>query len=99
MRVPYSRRSSALPESLESRTLLSSGFPNIDISKLPGNQAEGAISIDRANPNNEFALSNIDSGDGLMAATSSDGGHSWAQRLIGDDSDGLPPACCDPSVS
>jgi hypothetical protein len=99
MRVPHPQRSFALPESLEPRTLLSSSFPNVNVSKLAGNQAEGSISIDRANPNNEFALSNIDSGDGLMAATSSDGGHSWSERLIADDTDGLPPACCDPSVS
>jgi hypothetical protein len=83
---------------LERRTLLSSSFPNTNISKMLGNQAEGAIAVDRADPNKVFAVSNIDAGDGLVAATSSDGGKTWSRRTMANDKDGLPAACCDPSA-
>ena len=85
-------------EPLEARTMLSSSFPNVDVAPLPGNQSEGAIAIDRTNSSRLFALSNTDSGDGLSAALSSDGGVSWTSRLIATGSDGLDPACCDPSA-
>jgi hypothetical protein len=86
-------------EILEPRRLLSSVFPNINISQLAGNQAEGSITVDRADLSKMFAVSNIDAGDGLVAATSSDGGATWSQRLIATDTDGLPPACCDCSAA
>lgn len=92
-----SRRAST--ESLEPRTLLSSSFPNVNISKTTGNQAEGSIVVDRADPTHLFAVSNIDIGDGLMTGTSTDGGASWSHKLIANDKDSLPPACCDPSVA
>jgi hypothetical protein len=86
-------------EHLEPRRLLSAAFTNINISKLKGNQAEGAIAIDPVNPNLAFAVSNIDTGDGLMVATSADGGTIWSPRTIATDTDGLPPACCDCSAA
>lgn len=86
-------------EPLEPRTLLSSSFPNINISKTPGNQAEGSIVVDRADPSRLFAVSNIDVGDGLMTGISIDGGSTWSHKLIANDKDNLPPACCDPSVA
>lgn len=89
----------AVFEELEVRRLLSGGFPNVNVSRMSGNQAEGAIAVDRADPNHLFAVSNIDVGDGLMLATSSDGGATWIRRTIANDVDGLPPACCDPSAS
>jgi hypothetical protein len=47
-----------------------------------------------------FEISNIDVGDGLLAATSDDGGVTWSRRLIASASqDTLPPACCDPSAA
>jgi len=85
-------------EPLEPRRLLSSSFPNINISKLLGNQAEGAIAVDRADPTKLVWVSNIDVGDGLMAATSSNSGASWSTKTIANDRDGLPAACCDPSA-
>jgi hypothetical protein len=92
------RRGFVGTESLEPRRLLSSSFPNINISKMLGNQAEGAIAVDRADPSKLFAVSNIDVGDGLMAATSTDGGATWSRKTIANDKDGLPAACCDPSA-
>src|SRR5690348_4673532 len=87
------------PETLEPRMLLSSSFANLNISKMPGNQAEGSIMVDRTDPAHLVAISNIDVGDGLMVATSSDSGATWSHRLIANDKDGLPAACCDPSVA
>lgn len=84
---------------MESRTLLSAGFPNVNISRMTGNQAEGAIIVDKADSSQVFAVSNIDTGDGLLAATSSDGGVTWTRHTIANDTDNLPPACCDPSAS
>ena len=86
-------------EKLERRFLLSSGFVNINVSRMTGNQAEGAIAVDPAEPSRLFSISNIDVGDGLVAATSADGGGTWSRRLIANDSDHLPGACCDPSAA
>ena len=89
----------AAAEALERRTLLSGAVANIDVGKMLGNQAEGAIVVDRANPSKMFVATNIDVGDGLMAATSNDGGQTWTRRTIANDKDGLPAACCDPSAA
>src|SRR5579872_3254540 len=95
-----SKRPEIRIESLEPRRLLSSSFPNINLSKMLGNQAEGQITVDRADPSKVFAVSNIDVGDGLVAVTSSDGGATWsAAKTIANDKDGLPAACCDPSAT
>src|SRR6266478_6096854 len=73
-------RQSLLSEKLERRTLLSGAVANINLSKLLGNQAEGSIVVDRADSSKVFAVSNLDVGDGLMAATSTDGGATWTRR-------------------
>ncbi|HEY2589911.1 MAG TPA: sialidase family protein [Tepidisphaeraceae bacterium] len=86
-------------ERLEPRTLFSSAFTNINISKMKGNQAEGAIAVDPVDPSKMFAVSNIDTGDGLMAATTSDGGTTWSATVIAKDNSALPAACCDPSAA
>jgi hypothetical protein len=88
----------AVTEVLERRTLLSGGVANVNVSKLLGNQAEGAIVVDHLDPSQMFVATNIDVGDGLMAATSNDGGQTWNHRIIANDKDGLPAACCDPSA-
>lgn len=95
----HRRRPTTVVERLESRMLLTAAFTNIDVSKMKGNQAEGSIAVDRADGSKLVAVSNIDSGDGLMLATSSDGGATWSSRVIANDSDSLPAACCDPSVA
>lgn len=91
-----------IPEPLERRTLLSSSlssFSNVNITRMSGNQAEGAIAADPTNPSRLFVATNVDQGDGLVVATSGDGGQTWASRLIANDTDNLPPACCDPSTA
>jgi hypothetical protein len=86
-------------ERLEPRRLLSSTMPNVDIGPMTGNQAEGSIAVDPIDPSRLVAITNIDFGDGLMIATSADGGATWTHRTMADDKDGLPPACCDPSLA
>lgn len=88
-------------EPLEHRRLFASAFANVDISTRAGNEAEGAIAIDRTNPQRLFAFSNLAGSDaGLFAATSNDGGLTWsARRVLAPDGDVLPPACCDPTAA
>jgi hypothetical protein len=87
-------------EQLENRRLLAANpIPaNINLTRMRGNQAEGAVAVDPTNANRIFILSNIDRGDGLFTARSSDGGVHWSKTVIADGSDGLVPACCDPSA-
>src|ERR1041385_1795895 len=92
--------SSAFIERLELRVLMAAHVPqNINLSQMFDNQSEGAIAIDPSNPNRIFAFSNIEFGDGLFTARSSDGGKNWSRKLIANDRDNLVPACCDPTAS
>lgn len=95
-----SPKSAPLIEFLEPRQLLAIDVPeNVNVSRLPDNQAEGAITIDRANPDRMFAFSNMGLDDAMMAAWSDDGGRSWHSRVIATGADGLVAACCDPTAS
>ncbi len=89
-------------EQLEERQLLAIGAgANVNISQLPGNQAEATIAIDRTDPTHLFAASNIDTGDGIYVSVSTDSGVTWGGRIIADGSPGdtFPLACCDPSAA
>jgi hypothetical protein len=92
-------RQGALVQPLESRVLLSVVPTDVNITRAPQNQSEPAIAINPLSPSHVFEISNIETGDGLMAAVSSDGGVTWSARTIANDSDNLPPACCDPSAA
>src|SRR3954463_10368089 len=90
-------------ESLERRALFSaviqSPLPTpIDVSPLAGPQAEPSIAVSLRDPRVLFAASNMN-GSSLFAATSSDGGATWAGREFATGADGLPRACCDPSAA
>jgi hypothetical protein len=85
-------------EPLEERQLLAVPL-NINLSKMRGSQSEGAIAIDPTNSSRMFVVSNIDRGDGLFTARSSDGGAHWTKNIIADGFDSLVPACCDPSAT
>ena len=69
-------------ERLEERQLLAVVPTNINLSKMRGSQSEGAVAIDPTNANRIFVMSNIDRGDGLFTARSSDGGAHWTKALI-----------------
>ena len=98
--MPYrSNPRQAAIEKLEPRRLLSAAFTNVNITRMKGSQAEGAIAVDPASPSHLFTATNIDKGDGIAVAVSSDGGATWTARTIANDHDSLPAACCDPSVA
>ena len=73
------RRPPTAPEPLEPRRLFDSAFPNVNVSRLPGNHAEGTIAIDPTNPSRLFAASNAP-GAGVLTASSTDGGATWTTR-------------------
>src|SRR6478735_7053805 len=78
-------------ERLEDRQLLAATpIPaNINLSKMRGSQSEGAVAVDPTNGSRIFVVSNIDRGDGLFTARSSDGGGHWSKKVIATGSDGL----------
>lgn len=89
-------------EILETRALLAGPnltvSPAVDVSKLPGNQAEEVIAINPTNPKNVVVLSNsANPGTGLFYAVSFDGGKTFATSTIANGGD-FPAACCDPSA-
>jgi hypothetical protein len=73
---------------------------NVNVTRLAGNQAEGAIGVDPTNPRRVVTVANeLAAGTGLAVGVSTDGGATWATRVIANGSDSLPAACCDPTVS
>jgi hypothetical protein len=94
-----SRRFPCSCEPLEPRQHFSSSFPNINIAPMTGNEAEGAIAVDPADPSRVFAVVNVDTADQQLAAISNDGGATWTERSITNGADGLPQACCDASAA
>ncbi len=71
---------------------------NVNISKMHANQTEESVAINKTNPNNIVAISNLDTANGLFKAFSTDGGKTWTTDVIAD-GDGLGTACCDGSLS
>jgi len=72
---------------------------NINVSRTAGNQSEGTIAVNPADPDRVFTASNTRD-DGLFAAYTTDRGRTWAGRTIADGaSDNLEFACCDPSAA
>ena len=94
-------RRASVVEALEGRRLLSSEFANVNLSRRPGNEAEGAVAVDPSNPSRLFAFSNTDDTEpGLFATYSTDGGRTWAPgRTLGAEGGDVPPACCDPTAT
>jgi hypothetical protein len=90
-------------ETLEGRLLFATVPPGVlisNVSRTTGNDAEANIAVDPTNPLRVLAASNIGATDGLRVGVSDDGGATWQTRVVaGDGSDGLPVACCDPSVA
>jgi hypothetical protein len=72
--------------------------PNHNVSMMLGNQAETTIAINPTNPNNIVVVSNIQFGQALFKAYTTDGGVTWTKDVIAD-GDELGFACCDPSLS
>src|SRR6266702_3691526 len=71
---------------------------NINTSKTHGDEAETAVAINHANPQQITAVSNLNSGSGLFHGWSSDGGTTWNHDVIAD-GDALGVACCDAQLA
>src|SRR5438105_15956826 len=61
---------------------------NVDVSRRSGNESESAIAIDPTNPNRMFILSNVDNGNFLFGAYSTNAGATWTTRHLATGSDG-----------
>src|SRR5688572_9362380 len=77
--VELGEKSMAFIEALEARELLAAVPENINLSRMNGSQSEGAIAVDPTNASRIFVVSNIDRGDGLFTARSSNGGETWSK--------------------
>ncbi|MEO8424548.1 MAG: sialidase family protein [Actinomycetota bacterium] len=72
--------------------------PNVNITRLGGNQSEAAIAIDPTDPNHVVEFSNREHGVGMVLANSVDGGVTWETSFFARD-DRFGRACCDPTLS
>jgi hypothetical protein len=58
--------------------------PNLNVTAMPGNEAENAIAVNPTNPSNIVAMSTLpDVVAGLAVGVSFDDGHTWLRRVIG----------------
>src|SRR5438045_3058431 len=59
---------------------------NVDVSVLPGNDAEDAIAVNPSNPSNVVAMSiTLAQPAGLIEGVSFNGGKTWTRQIIGGD--------------
>jgi hypothetical protein len=73
--------------------------PEVNITKMGGNQSEAAIAIDPLDPNQVVELSNRERGGGLILGVSSDGGATWTASSFARNDLTFGNACCDPTMS
>ncbi len=64
--------------------------PNVNVTKLTGNQSEQSIAINRLNTNQITVGSNGRNSGGIFVGFSADGGANWTASSFG------PSSCCDP---
>jgi len=76
-------------------------IPNINVTAMPGNEAEDAIAINPATPSNVVAMSTLpDVVAGLAVGVSFDSGSTWTRSVIGGStSDPLGAICCDQQLA
>jgi len=72
--------------------------PNVNVSRMPGNQAETTVAINPLQPANVAIFSNIQFGGALFEGFTTDGTR-WTSRRIATGQDGLEAACCDASAA
>jgi hypothetical protein len=84
-------------------TLASAAAPiaNLNVTAMPGNEAEDAIAVNPTRPSNVVAMSTLpDVVAGLAVGVSVDGGQTWARRVIGaSTADPLGDICCDQQLA
>lgn len=74
---------------------------NLNVTAMPGNEAEDAIAVNPTRPSNVVAMSTrSDAIAGLAVGVSVDGGHTWSRRVIGaSTADPLGAICCDQQLA
>jgi hypothetical protein len=91
-----------LAVALATATLAAAAPPsNFNVTAMPGNEAEDAIAVNPTNPSNVVAMSTLpDVVAGLAVGVSSNGGNTWARRVIGSTTaDPLGDICCDEQLA
>jgi hypothetical protein len=69
---------------------------NLNVTAMPGNEAENAIAVNPTNPSNVVAMSTLpDVVAGLAVGVSFNSGHTWARRVLGATGDPLGEISCD----
>src|SRR5205814_7127489 len=92
----------ALAGALMTATLASAAAPppNLNVTAMPGNEAENAIAVNPTNPSNVVAMSTLpDVVAGLAVGVTSNGGATWQRRVIGAAGDPLGEICCDEQLA
>jgi hypothetical protein len=86
---------------LATATLAAAAPPsNLNVTAMPGNEAENAIAVNPTNPSNVVAMSTLpDVVAGLAVGVSFDGGQTWSRRVIGETGDPLGEICCDQQLA
>jgi len=86
---------------LATATLAAAAAPsNLNVTAMPGNEAEDAIAVNPTNPSNVVAMSTLpDVVAGLAVGVSFDGGQTWARHVIGTAGDPLGEICCDQQLA
>jgi hypothetical protein len=76
-------------------------IPNLNVTAMPGNEAEDAIAVNPTNPSNIVAMSTLsDAVAGLAVGVSFNGGRTWSRSVIGaTTSDPLGDICCDQQLA
>jgi hypothetical protein len=73
--------------------------PNVDVTAMPGNEAEDAIAVNPTDPQNIVAMATLpDVPAGLAVGVTFDGGLTWTRQLIGAGGD-LGEICCDQQLA
>lgn len=84
-------------------TVSGTGTPTVgntvNVSRKNAYQSETAIAVNPTNGQNLVCGANDIPGPGIFKAFSNDGGATWTGTDIATGSDGLPNACCDPSIA
>src|SRR5262245_22742743 len=92
----------ALAGALATATLATAAAPtpNLNVTAMPGNEAEDAIAVNPTSPSNVVAMSTLpDVVAGLAVGVTFDGGQTWSRRVIGASGDPLGEICCDQQLA
>jgi hypothetical protein len=74
--------------------------PNLNVTAMPGNEAEDAIAVNPTSPSNAVAMSTLpDVVAGLAVGVTTNGGATWQRHVIGAAGDPLGEICCDEQLA